>query len=77
MMSWTPTSNDIPHPPPSGLCDSNMALLGNDAVLLSGGGCSSQGDTTNTASLYDPVILNGGNALAFAGCSGGCTENNN
>jgi len=106
-MSWTPTANDIPNPPPSGLCDSNMALLGNGTVLLAGGGCSNQDDTTNAASLYDPatnqwaptgpgtpgtnvpyfmtygrdqygmVTIAGGNAFAFAGCSGGCTEPDN
>ncbi|HUI84920.1 MAG TPA: choice-of-anchor tandem repeat GloVer-containing protein, partial [Candidatus Binatia bacterium] len=106
-MSWSPTSNDIPNPPPTGLCSPNMVLLGNGEVLLAGGGCSNQGDTTNAASLYNPttnqwaatgpgmpgmnlpyfmnygrdqygmVPIMGGNALAFAGCSGGCTETDN
>ena len=93
--TWTLTANAIPNPPPDsvgGLCAPNMALLGNNFVLLAGGGCSDQGITTNAASLYIPdsnrwtattfmnfgrdqfgmVTLSDGNALAFAGCAGGC-----
>ncbi len=100
--TWTLTANNIPNPPPDGLCSPNMVSLGSRKVLLAGGGCSNnQNNTTNAASLYDPatnqwtatgtgipnfmnfgrdqfgmVELLGGNAIAFAGCSGGCTENN-
>jgi N-acetylneuraminic acid mutarotase len=97
--TWIPTQNRVPNAPPadrSGLCAPNMALLGNDKVLVAGGGCSDAGVTTNAASLYDPatnswtsaapmafgrdqfgmVSLSNGNALAFAGCAGGCSGPN-